>query len=66
MSPSFDHATIKRRQKKQSTKYNKQPEAYITNEQHEEPLEQRKARIIPSRRKYLEATKFEKKNLCNR
>ena len=39
----------KRRQKKQATKYNKQPEAYITNEQYEEPLAQGKARIVPSR-----------------
>ena len=39
MSPSLDHPPSKRRQKKQSTKYNKQPEAYITNEQYEEPLE---------------------------
>ena len=31
MSPSFDHVPIKRRQK-QSTKQNKQPQAYITNE----------------------------------
>ena len=52
MSPSFDHATSKRRQKKQSTKHNKQPETYITNEQYEEPLEQRKARIIPGSRRY--------------
>ena len=51
----------KRRQKKQATKYNKQPEAYITNEQYEEPLAQGKARIVPSRRTYLEATKFAKK-----
>ena len=39
MSSSFDHAPSKRKQKKQSTKYNKQPEAYITNKQYEEPLE---------------------------
>ena len=39
MSPSLDHAPSKRRQKKQSTKCNKQTEAYITNEQYEEPLE---------------------------
>ena len=43
VSPSFDHAPSKRRQKKQSTKHNKQPEAYITNEQ---PIKQRKARIV--------------------
>ena len=39
MSPSFDHAPSKRRQKKQLTKHRKQPEAYVTNEQYEEPLE---------------------------
>ena len=61
MSPSFDHAPSKKRQKKHSTKYNKQPEAYITNKQYEEPLEQRKARIVPGRRTYSEATKFGKK-----
>ena len=38
VSPSFDHALHKRRQKKQPTKHNKQSEAYITNKQHEEPL----------------------------
>ena len=58
MLPSYDHATSKRRQKKQSTKHNKQSEAYITNEQYEEPLEQRKARIVPGRRTYSEATEF--------
>ena len=52
MSPSFDHVPIKRRQK-QSTKHNKQPQAYITNEWYEEPLEQRKARIVPRRRKHV-------------
>ena len=46
MLPSFDYATSTRRQKKQSTKHNKRPEAYITNEQYEEPLKQRKARIV--------------------
>ena len=51
----------KRRQKKQAAKYNKQPEAYITNEQYEEPTEQRKVRIAPAKRTYLEATKFGKK-----
>ena len=61
MSPSFDNAPGKRRQKKQSTKHNKQPEAYITNKQYEERLEQRKARIAPSRRIYSEPTKFAKK-----
>ena len=30
----FDHVSSKRRQKKQSIKRNKQPEAYITNEQY--------------------------------
>ena len=60
MSPSFDHAPGKKRQKKQSTKHNKQPEANITNNQYE-PLAQRKARIIPGRRTYVEATKFGKK-----
>ena len=43
----FDNAPSKGRQKKQSTKTNKQPEAYISNGQYEEPLEQRKARIVP-------------------
>ena len=61
MSPSFDHASSKRIQKKLSTKHNKQPEAYITNERYQEPLEQRKARIAPGRRTYLEATEFGKK-----
>ena len=41
---------VKKRQKKQSPKHNKQPEAYITNNQCEEPLVQRKARIVPGRR----------------
>ena len=58
MLPSYDHATSKRRQKKQSTKLNKQSEAYITNEKYEERLEQRKARIVPGRRTYSEATEF--------
>ena len=61
MSPSFDHTPSKRRQKKQSPKHNKQPEAYITNNQYEEPLLQRKVRIVPGRITYLEATKFGKK-----
>ena len=40
VSPSFDHAPVaKRREEKQSTKH-KQPEAYITSEQYEEPVEQ--------------------------
>ena len=63
MSPSFDYATSKKRQKKQSTKHNKQPEAYITNEQYEETLEKRKARIVLRRRTYSEATKFGK-DIC--
>ena len=33
MLPSFDHAPNKIRQKKQLTKHNKQPKAYITNKQ---------------------------------
>ena len=61
MSPSFDHAPSKIKQKKQSTKHNEQPEAYVTNEQYEEPLEQRKARRVPGRRTYSGATKFGKK-----
>ena len=51
---------VKEDKKKQSTKRNKQPEAYITDEQYEEPLEQREARIVPGRA-YSEATKFGKK-----
>ena len=50
MSPSFDHTSSKKGQKKQSPKHNKQPEAYITNNQCEEPLVQRKARIVSGRR----------------
>ena len=46
--------------KKQSTKHSKQPEADITTSQYEEPLVQRKARIIPGRRTYVEATTFGK------
>ena len=61
MLPSFDHAANKRRQKKQSTKHNKQPEACITKEQYEESFEQKKTRIVPGRRTYSEATKFGKK-----
>ena len=61
MSPSFDHTRSKRRQKKQSTKHNKQPEADIINSQYEEPLVQSKARIISRRRTYVEATGFGKK-----
>ena len=59
MLPSSDYATNKRRQEKQST--NKQPDAYITNEQYEEPFKQKKERIVPGRRTYSEATKFGKK-----
>ena len=61
MSPSFDNTPSERRQKKKSTKHNKEPEAYITSNQYEEPLVQRKARIVPGKRTYLEATKFGKK-----
>ena len=39
MLPSFNHAPSKRRQKKQSTKHDQQPETYIVNKQYEEPLE---------------------------
>ena len=49
---------LKKDKKKQSPKHNKQPEAYITNNQCEEPLEQRRAGIVPGRRTYSEATKF--------
>ena len=34
------------------------PEANITENQYEEPIVQRKARIVPRRRTYVEATKF--------
>ena len=61
MLPSFNHALSKRRQKKQSTKHDKQPETYIVNKQYEEPLEQRKVRIVLGKRAYSEATKFGKK-----
>ena len=61
MLPSFDHVISKRRQKKQSIKQHKQPEAYITNDQYEEPLEQGKASIVPVRRTFSEATKCGKK-----
>ena len=37
--PSFDHAISTIKEKKQLTKHHKQPEAYITNNQCEEPLE---------------------------
>ena len=58
---SFDRTPIKRRQKKQSTKHNKQPGTNITNNQYEEPLVQKKACIVPGRRTYVEANKFGKK-----
>ena len=61
ISPSFDLTPSKGRQKKQSTKSNKQAEANITNNQYKEPLVQRKAYIVPGRRTYVEATKFGKK-----
>ena len=61
MSSSFDNTPSERRQKKKSTKHNKEPEAYITSNQYEEPIVQRKARIVPGKRTYLEATKFGKK-----
>ena len=59
---SFDDATNKRRLKKQSTKYHKQPEAYITNNQSEEHLQQKKERTVRGKRTYAEVTKFEKEN----
>ena len=64
MLPSFDHATSKRRQKRQSTKNYKQLEAYIANNQHEEPLEQNNKCIVPAKRTYAEATKFASKKIC--
>ena len=57
----FYYAPSKRKQKKQSTKHNKQLEGNIINEQYEEPLEQKKACVVPGRRTYSEATKFRKK-----
>ena len=62
MLPSFDDATNKRRQKKQSTKHYKQPEAYITNNQYEEHLQQKKSRTAREKRTYAKVTKFEKEN----
>ena len=67
---SFSHATSKRKQKKKSTKHQKQTEPYITNDQYEEPLEQRKAFIVPVKSTYglfFDCSKFpiiffEKKN----
>ena len=61
MLSTFDHATSKGRQKKQPNKHGKQPEAYITNEQYEERLEQRKAHIVPGRRIYSKVTNFGQK-----
>ena len=52
---------VKEDKKKQSPRHNKQPEAYITNNQYDEPLVQRKTRIVPGSRTYSEATKFGKK-----
>ena len=52
---------VKRRQKKQSIKHNKQPEASITNGQYKETTEQRKARVVQDRRTYSEVTKSGKK-----
>ena len=37
------------------------PEAYITNNQYQESLEQSKVSIVPGKRTYAEATKFGKK-----
>ena len=61
MLRSFDLAISERRQENQSTKHQKEPEAYITNNQYEEPLEQRKTGIVPGKRTYAEASKFRKK-----
>ena len=47
--------------KKQPTKHQKQPEAYITNDQYEESPEQRKGRAVPVKTTYSEANKFGKK-----
>ena len=60
MLPSFAHATSKRRWKKQSTKHRKQSKGYITNDQYEELLEQRKAHIVPGKRTYSEVIKIGK------
>ena len=60
MSPLFDHTPSKRRQKKQSAKHNKQPEANIkTNNMKNFCTEE--SMYIPGRRTYVEATKFGKK-----
>ena len=61
MLRSFDLAISERRQENQSTKHQKEPEPYITNNQYEEPLEQRKTGIVPGKRTYSEASKFRKK-----
>ena len=47
--PSFNHPISKRRQKEQSTKHHKQPEAYITNNQHEDPFQQNSSRMVPGK-----------------
>ena len=52
---------VKEDKKNQSPRHNKQPEAYITNNQYKKPLVRRKTRIVPGRRTYSEATKFGKK-----
>ena len=59
--PSFDPAISKRRKKKKLTKHQKQREACITNDQYEEPLEQRKTCIVPEKRTDAKATKLGKK-----
>ena len=60
--PSFDHAISTIKEKKQLTKHHKQPEAYITNNQCEEPLEQKNTLTVPGKITYAEAIKFEKNN----
>ena len=57
MSLSFDYPSGKRRQKRELTKRHKQPQAYITNNQQEEPLQQNKARIVLGKKTYAETTK---------
>ena len=57
MLPTFAHAT---RWKKQSTKQHKQSKGYITNDQYEELLEQRKAHIVPGKRTYSKVIKVGK------
>ena len=51
ISPSFDDTASNKQQ----------TETNITNNQYEEPLAQRKARKVPGRSTYVEATKFGKK-----